>query len=115
LEWCVSERANLERWFVRSASVVARHHAELGNQDRAARVGDEILSVDPYNEEALSIVLAAYVATGNHVAGEHRCREYRNLVVTELGEQPSVKIEMVYESLYLDSAGGSRRGTHRGQ
>ena len=103
-EWCVSERANLERWFMQSASVLARHFAELGNHDRAARVGDRILSVDPYNEEALGIVLTAYAAAGNYAAGEHRYREYRNVVETELGEQPSVKIETAYQSLYLERA-----------
>jgi DNA-binding SARP family transcriptional activator len=104
-EWCVSERAILERRFMQSASVVARHHAELGNHDRAARVGDKMLSVDPYNEEALGILLTAYAAAGDYAAGEHRYREYRNVVETELGEPPSVNIEMVYQSLYLERAG----------
>ena len=81
---------------------MARHHAELGDHDRAACVGDKILKVDPYNEEALSIVLVAYARTGNYAAGEHRYREYRNVVETELGEALSVKIETVYQSLYLD-------------
>jgi DNA-binding SARP family transcriptional activator len=81
---------------------VARYHAESGNYDRAARVGDKILRVDPYNEEAMGIVLAAYAGTGNYGAGEHRYREYRHMVATELGEQPSVKIETAYQSLYLD-------------
>ena len=101
-EWCVIERANLERWFMQSASTVARHHAELGNHDRAARVGDKILSVDPCNEEALGTVLTAYAAAGNYAAVEHRYRDYRNVVEADLGEVPSVKIEKVYQALYLE-------------
>ncbi len=103
-EWCIDERAALERWFMHSASVVARHHAKLGDHEEAGRVGDKILSVDPYNEEALTVVLAAFAATGNYAAGEHRYRDYRDIVASELGEQPSAKIETVSRSLYQDRA-----------
>ena len=84
---------------------MARHHAELGDHDRAACVGDNILKVDPYNEETLSIVLAAHAGRGDYGAGEHRYREYRNMLETELGEQLSVKIETEFRSLHLDRTG----------
>ena len=62
----------LSRWFMDSASVLAQHHEALANYDRVASVSDKILSVGPYNEDALGMALSAHAETGNNGAAEHR-------------------------------------------
>jgi DNA-binding SARP family transcriptional activator len=71
----------------------------LGNYERVASIGDKILNVDPYNENALGMVLVAHAEMGNIGAAEHRYRIYRELLETELGEPPSPKMERLFESL----------------
>jgi len=55
-----------------SASVLAHHHEALANHDRVASISDKILSVGPYNEDALGMALSAHAETGNNGAAEHR-------------------------------------------
>jgi two-component SAPR family response regulator len=98
-EWCETERTKLSRWFMDSASKLINHHATLGNYERVASIGDKILNVDPYNENALGMVLVAHAEMGNIGAAEHRYRIYRELLETELGEPPSPKMERLFESL----------------
>jgi two-component SAPR family response regulator len=98
-EWCAEERAKLSRWFMDSASMLAHHHEALGNNDRVASISDKILSVDPYNEDALSMALAAHAEMGNIGAAEHRYRTYRDMMQSELGVPPSPKMERLIQSL----------------
>jgi len=79
----------LSRWFMDSASVLAHHHEALANHDRVASISDKILSVGPYNEDALGMALSAHAETGNIGEAEHRYRTHRDLIQTELGEPPS--------------------------
>lgn len=98
-DWCEEERAKLSRWFLDSASKLAHHHVALGNLERVVSIGDKILSIDPYNEDALGLVLVAHAEMGNIGAAEHRFRSYRDMLDTELAEPPSPKIERLYLSL----------------
>jgi two-component SAPR family response regulator len=98
-EWCLEERAMLSRWFMDSASMLAHHHEALENHDRVASISDKILSVDPYNEDALSMALAAHAEMGNIGAAEHRYRTYRDMMQSELGVPPSPKMERLIQSL----------------
>ena len=100
----------LSRWFMDSASVLAHHHEALANHDRVASISDKILSVGPYNEDALGMALSAHAETGNIGAAEHRYRTHRDLIQTELGEPPSPKMERLFQSL-LSARSFSRTGT----
>ena len=98
-EWCEEERVKLSRWFMDSASMLVHHHADQSNHERVVSIGDKILSIDPYNEDALGLVLVAHAEMGNIGAAEHRYRSYRELLEAELGEPPSPRIERLYQSL----------------
>ena len=71
------------------AQRVARHALDGGRPHAALAIADEVARIEPTDETAHELAIAAHLALGDHAAALRRYRYYRDTLRAELDCEPS--------------------------
>lgn len=97
--WAVGKRSELRETRIRALEAMADVLCRLGQWSVAAKVGHDLVTLEPLRETAYAWLMRAQVGAGNR--GEalltyHRCRER---LEQELGVAPSAALERLFMEL----------------
>jgi ATP/maltotriose-dependent transcriptional regulator MalT/two-component SAPR family response regulator len=98
-EWSDACRLRLEERFLEVAAKLADRLLQQGDHAGAAQACQRLLEYDPYNEAACYKLMKAHAASGDHEAALHVYRHYREVLETDLGEQPAEAIVQLYSEV----------------
>ncbi len=87
-DWAASYRENLHAAVLSSVETGVRIARTNGDPDRATRLAQEILAVDPAADGIELELLKAYKEGGRHAAAAEQYAHYAAYLRTELGADP---------------------------
>ncbi len=86
-------------------TMLARETLRRGHAREAVEFARGLLERDPCDETALEIKVRAYLALGDEAAAFRAYRRYREILVRELGVEPSFSLQGVLSGRYADDDG----------
>jgi DNA-binding SARP family transcriptional activator len=95
-EWAERRRGHLRNVRVRALEVRARIGLAGGDPSGAVSDAEIVLSIDPYRESALVVLMQANVAAGNPALAVAAYERFRTRLAEELGTAPSADTEAVF-------------------
>jgi DNA-binding SARP family transcriptional activator len=98
-EWAGLRLAGLERLASRARRVAAAALLEAGDWVAASEAAAQALDRDPYDEEALRILLRAYVCGGRVAAALATYAKARERLAEELGTDPSPQTAALFTAI----------------
>jgi DNA-binding SARP family transcriptional activator len=98
-EWAGLRLATLERLASRARLVAAAALLEVGDWVAAAEAAAQALDRDPYDEEALRVLLRAYVSGGRVAAALAAYSRARERLADELGTDPSPETAALFTAI----------------
>ncbi len=98
-QWAAAEQAALERLVVRSRRAAATALAAAGNWLQAVDLAFAALDRDPYDEDALRVLMRANVRGGRVGAALAAYAQMRERLADELGADPSPETESLHATI----------------
>ena len=98
-DWVNQQRRSLHNWLLRSYEVVADSWEGLGQPQQAAIAARQLISIDPFRESGYVRLIRAHAAQGNRAEAVRVFSEAREFLVTELGVEPSDRLQEAYEEI----------------
>jgi two-component SAPR family response regulator len=95
-EWADACRLSLEEKFLWVAATLADRLLRQRDHAGAAQACQRLLEYDPYNEAASYKLMKAQAASGDYEAALHAYRHYREVLETDVGEEPGQAIVQLY-------------------
>ncbi|GHJ59834.1 hypothetical protein NOK12_23520 [Nocardioides sp. OK12] len=110
--WALGEREEFRDELAQAASLAAEHALALERFGAAVRLATTAVRADQFAEDAWRTMMAALWASGRRSQALHRFSQLRDLLVDELGAEPSRETTDLY--LAILRGGASREaGAHR--
>lgn len=97
--WASSQRGKLERLRVRALECLACVWIESGEPALAVEAAADALALDPFRESAHRLLMRAHTLGGNRAEAIRSYHRLRDLLVSELGADPSKETEAAYLEL----------------
>ena len=97
--WCIEFREKLRALYLAGVKSVGRYFLAQKNYGRAEELLQKVVQADPYDEDAVSLLLKVYFFTGSQ---EKFVRCFENLKLTlkeELGVAPKAETASIYTDL----------------
>lgn len=98
-EWVEIERSAVDRTVARLRHVGAESALAVGDLADAAQLAGTALDHDPYDEQALRVLMAARAAAGSAASALGAYAEFRARLGEELGIDPSPQTEAVHTAI----------------
>ena len=98
-EWVQSQRRMLERQFVRALDCLSNVWLAMGESVLAVETAARAVTADPFRESSYLLLMRAHLATGNRPEAIRVYHRLRDLLVAELGTDPSAETESFYLEL----------------
>jgi LuxR family maltose regulon positive regulatory protein len=98
-DWCVAERYDLEIRFASAALSLATVYLKNGRHGDAASLCERVLAADPFDEEAVLLLVRAHLALGDRESAILHWRNFERRLQTEDGSKPSADAATRYEVL----------------
>lgn len=102
--WAVGEREEFRDELARTATLAAAHALTLERFGVALRLATTAVRHDQFAEDAWRILMSALWATGRRSQALHRFGQLRDLLVSELGAEPSRETSDLYLSILRGTA-----------
>ena len=97
-DWATGVQSELEAAFKRMQRCLAQRHLADGHIARACQALETILSVDPYDEEAMLKIIELRLQNGEFGAARKRYTTYQTLLDREYGELPPVHLRSLFDA-----------------
>ncbi|MEX2159495.1 MAG: BTAD domain-containing putative transcriptional regulator [Dehalococcoidia bacterium] len=97
--WIAHQRDRLARMHVRALECLTRVWLHAGDGALAIEAAQEALALDPFRETSLQLLMRAHALSGNPAGAVQAYHRVRELLVSELGTDPSPETEAVYLEL----------------
>jgi len=97
--WPDSQRRKLERQLVRSLDCLIEMQLAVGEEQSAVETALRAVDLDPYRERTHQGLMRAYAATGNRAESVSVYHRLRELLIKDLGAEPSQETEAIYLNL----------------
>ena len=94
--WIGRERERLARIRVRALDCLAHVWLDAGDGALAIEAASEAVALEPYRESAHRLLMRAHALAGNPAGAVQAYHRLRELLVAELGTDPSAESEAVY-------------------
>lgn len=107
-EWIIAERERFRLLRLEALDRAAEALLSIGQPARALEAALMASSAEPLRESARRLLIRVHVAEGNYAEALRAFHEYRELVVEEIGVEPSPAMYELVETLGVD---GARRAT----
>lgn len=101
--WIDDVRAELSRAHVRGLEALAEVRSSRGDDQQAARLLEEAISLEPYRESAYRQLMAAHIAGGDRAEAIRAYGRLRTLLADELGIDPSAATEALHLEALRDT------------
>lgn len=88
-EWVLPEQQRFETQMIEVAVRLARQELLAGVPNRAIPALQMALQADPYSEEIVLALVEAHVLAGSQVTAVRVCKEFEDVLETQLGKAPS--------------------------
>jgi len=110
-EWAMRRRVSLRECALKALTTLVTHHTRQASYDKALNYARQLLSLDPWREEAHRDVMRLLALTGQRSAALAQFETCRQLLETELGLEPLEETMALYHRLLQwDSDRFSRTG-----
>lgn len=103
-EWCAEIRESLQRAVVELLLLEARYLAEVGEAATAESHYLRALAFDPYDERAHRGIMWCRAAGNDRAGAMRQYRQCTHILVDELGVEPSLETDDLYEAIVTGSA-----------
>ncbi len=97
--WVAGQRLRIERQRVRALECLAEVWLASGEPALGVEAASQALALDPYRETAHQLLMRAHAGTGNPAQAVRAYQRLRELLVAELGTDPSRETEALYVEL----------------
>jgi DNA-binding SARP family transcriptional activator len=97
--WVEGQRRVLERQFLRACDCLARVWLARGEPTIAVECALRAVAIDPYRESSHQLVMLAHAAAGNRGEAIRWYHKLRQLLVDELGIDPTAETDVLYTRL----------------
>lgn len=98
-EWCATQRYDLEVRFASASLTLASIYLDNADPIRAIPLCERILAGDPFNEDAVLLLVRAYLSTGDRGSAALRWRAFERRLQSEAGVRPSLEAASQYRRL----------------
>lgn len=98
-QWVQAVRTHLRDLHLRALLCLAEVWRRRGEVGPAAKVAEEVVTLDPFREAGHRSVIRAYAAAGDRAAALRAYERCRRLLDEELGATPSPETERLYEEV----------------
>jgi DNA-binding SARP family transcriptional activator len=93
-DWAATHRDSLHARYLEAMERALSDEIDRGNLDRAVRLAQRILEVDPDAEQVEVALLRLYRATGAHAAAAEQYAHYASVMREQLGVEPPTLEEL---------------------
>lgn len=107
-EWVLLERSYLRQLHVRALETAAARYLAAGQPGLAHEAGLAAVHADPLRESAWRVLVQVHLAEGNAIQALREYRAFRQLLLDELGIEPSAEMQRLVGHL-ARPAGPERR------
>ncbi len=105
-QWLATARTTIEQEFLEVLQRLTQHYQQLDMSDRVIDIGQRMLDIDPFHEQALQVVLGAYVKYGRRAEALRTYQLFTERLQSELGLEPLPETQALY-TLLLDTTATS--------
>ncbi len=98
-EWALLRREHLHNLALQGLQRLALHHQRGGELDLALGYARRQLELEPWREEAHAQVMTILALRGDHSAALHAYERCRQVLMEELGVEPSEETRRLYERI----------------
>jgi len=98
-ELIIFERMRYEQWKVKILKHLARLYEKVENYDNCLDIINEILEIEPYDEEMVLKILNIYQRCGKSVAAIAYYNNFNKMLTGSLGVSPSNKLRRKYKQI----------------
>ncbi len=88
-DWCVAKRYDVEIRFASAALSLATSYLQDGSAVSALQLCERVLTSDPFNEEAVLLLIRAHLALGDRNTALLQWRSFERRLQSETGSMPS--------------------------
>lgn len=114
--WAEADRAGAARAVARARVIIAEAALATGHPPDAAAAAERALDHDPYDEQALRVLMRAHAAAGRPASALAAYARVRERLVEDLGVSPVEETEALHTAILLgriDTPGGAERRAAR--
>ena len=98
-EWVIIERSHVRQLQVRALESAAAHFVAAGQLGFAVEAVLAALRADPLRESARRVLVQVHIAEGNPIQALLEYREFRDLLLEELGVEPTDEMKRLVRHL----------------
>jgi DNA-binding SARP family transcriptional activator/predicted ATPase len=113
-EWLMMERQRLQELALRALYSLSSQYARLGAYDEAIAMVHRLLTLEPWQEEAHRQMMELLVLRGRRTEALMQYKACRRTLMLELGVEPTVETQRLYQDLVSAQRRGDGRSVHRG-
>ncbi len=99
VEWLLQRREHVRRQFGDATRLLARLYMHSQDVGRAIHYAQRALSVDPYDEEAIFILIHSYIAEGRAAKAALTYRSFEKRLQQDLGVSPGPHLLSLYKQI----------------
>jgi DNA-binding SARP family transcriptional activator len=100
-EWILVERERFRQLRLRALERLCEQLVRIGELGQAVAAGMAAVAGEPTRESAQRALIGAHIAEGNWIEAIGQYKSYRRLVETELGLEPSPRMEELVARLHI--------------
>ncbi|MEZ4769756.1 MAG: tetratricopeptide repeat protein [Caldilineales bacterium] len=97
--WVTAEREKLSLDYQSALLALAQLRSQLGRNDLAIDLFRQVLTRQPYHEQAWQGLMSAQASSGNRAAAMESFRQLRRLLRDDLGVDPGPAIQVAYRQI----------------
>ena len=112
-EWLMIERQRLQELALRALYALSASYARLGANDEAIAMVRRLLSLEPWQEEAHRQLMELLVLQGRRTEALMQYKLCRRTLMLELGVEPTMETQRLYQDLVLAQRRGDGQGVHQ--
>jgi predicted ATPase/DNA-binding SARP family transcriptional activator len=113
-EWLMIERQRLQELALRALYGLSTHYARLGAYDEAIAMVRRLLTLEPWQEEAHRQLMELLVLRGRRTEALMQYKTCRRTLMLELGVEPTVETQRLYQDLVSAQRRGAGQPTRYG-
>jgi DNA-binding SARP family transcriptional activator len=113
-EWLMLERQRLQELALRTLYRLSTHYARLGAYDEAIAMVRRVLTLEPWLEEAHRQMMELLVLRGRRTEALMQYKSCRRTLMLELGVEPTVETQRLYQDLVSAQRRGDGQRMHSG-
>lgn len=97
-EWLVVERERYRQLHLHALESLSEELIAIGWYGAAVEAALGVTRIDPFRESARQLLVRAYLAEGNQFEARRQLKDYRNLLRSELGLEPTDRFLRLIQS-----------------